>query len=119
MNSTEENLLTADAQWSTKKLRPRAQKDNKVCHIELELQCPKKSCKTARKKSLVLNAFCRTTFSMNVGSKFEIRNEKFHSYLLGQITLIPESVAVSDSQEIFHNDSAKKRRINVISMIHL
>lgn len=56
---------------------------------------------------------------MNVGSKFEIRNKMFHSYLLGQITLIPESVAVSDSQEIFHNDAAKKRGINVISMIHL
>lgn len=46
---------------------------------------------------------------MNVGGKFEIRNEKFHSYLLGQIILIPESVAVSNSQEILHYDSAKKR----------
>jgi len=38
----------------------------------------------------------------------------FHSYLLGQITLVPESVAVSDSQEIFHYDSAKKRRVYLL-----
>ena len=56
---------------------------------------------------------------MNLGSRFEITNKKFQTYLLGQITLIPESVPVSDSQEIFHYDSAKKSRIYLISVIHL
>ena len=48
---------------------------------------------------------------MNMGSKFEIRNKMFYNYLLGQIMLIPESVAVSNPQEILHYDSAKKRKI--------
>ena len=59
---------------------------------------------------------CRCQFNSTIcrkcGAQF-ICKQKLHNYLLGKITFIPEPVAVSDSQEVTHHNSAIKTLFSI------